>query len=634
MSIPPAPATPLQPEATKAPGREMPNILPAIVIVTVMWLVHVWASTGDAAAQRFFPGKIIAPAICALLMVGWWCWANRSRLGQVIFDVAVILIVAIVTIVVAGKNFPALGLILYALPTICTLWVAWLIVSARFSWSLRRLGVLGLWGVAGLIYSLLRIDGMGGDFRADVNWRWTPTAESKLLAELDSTSGSNAAKEIEASKELVVQQGDWPEFRGPNRDGRVTGVRIRTDWEQSPPKELWRHRIGPAWSSCSVVGDHLYTQEQRGEEELVVCYHTESGKEIWKHSDHTRFEEVVAGPGPRGTPTFHEGRIYSLGANGTLNCLNATTGERLWQADILKDSKLEKPKPPQWGFASSPLVLEDTVSVFAGAPDGKGVLAYHIESGKPAWSGLHSRNHNVMSSYSSPQAIKIRGHFEILIATNEGLTSLGTGNGETRWDHLWPVEQARIVQPFALSDSEFLLGTGLTGGGLRKIQLYLDPKDEIWLTREIWTAKNCKPYFNDFVVFNDHIYAFDSNSSGTILMCLDLEDGSMKWRARGYGFGQMLLLTEDAQLLILTDTGDVALVAAKPDGHEELARFKAIQGKTWNHPVVANGKLFVRNSEEIACFLIGLDTEPKPHQSADASSLTPSESDPPKEKAE
>src|SRR5262249_53114933 len=152
-------------------------------------------------------------------------------------------------------------------------------------------GLLLIFLATGSYFSTIRVDGMDGAFAAKFNWRWTPTPESKLLAELKSVSQTSTTMDSTTPLNLALQAGDWPGFRGALRDGRLTGVRIRTDWEKLPPKELWRHRVGPGWSSCTVIGDRLFTQEQRGDDEYVVCYDANSGKEIWTHCDHSRFEE-------------------------------------------------------------------------------------------------------------------------------------------------------------------------------------------------------------------------------------------------------------------------------------------------------------------------------------------------------
>ena len=249
-------------------------------------------------------------------------------------------------------------------------------------------------------------------------------------------------------------------------------------------------------TAAPVVGDRLFTQEQRGDEEYVVCYHAATGAEVWTYHDAARFSEMVAGPGPRATPTFHAGRLYAFGASGHLSCLDAASGRELWH-------------------------------------------------------------------------------------------------------HSWPAENAaRVVQPALVGNGDLLIGTG-PGVGTRRIRVRRD--GETWSTAEKWTSRKIRLYFNDVVVVNGYLYGFDLGK----LVCIRLEDGSAAWRARGYGNGQVLLLADQGLLLVLSEDGDVALVSARPEKHEELCRFEAIEGKTWNHPVIAHGKLFVRNGEEIACFDIG-----------------------------
>src|SRR5262249_29600164 len=179
------------------------------------------------------------------------------------------------------------------------------------------------------------------------------------------------------------------------------GITIATDWDTIPPRLLWRQRVGPAWSSVIVVDGRLYTQEQRGEQEAVVCYEAQTGRELWAHGDAARFWESVSGAGPRATPTFADGRIYALGGTGILNCLDAATGERHWSHDIAADAGT---RPPQWGFSGSPLVTDGLVIVFAGGDGDKNLLAYRADTGKPAWAAP-ARG----TSYSSPQLVTLAG---------------------------------------------------------------------------------------------------------------------------------------------------------------------------------------------------------------------------------
>src|SRR5262249_2985345 len=181
----------------------------------------------------------------------------------------------------------------------------------------------------------------------------------------------------------------------------------------APPKLRWRHRVGPAWSSVIVIGDRLYTQEQRGPQETVVCYDAATGKEIWVHEDAARFWEAVSGAGPRATPTFSDGRIYSLGGTGILNCLDAATGQRHWACDTAADAGAAT---PMWGFSSSPLILNGMVITFAGGSGDRNLLGYRAETGALAWTAPVGHG-----SYSSPQLVNLSGTNQCLMLTDDGL---------------------------------------------------------------------------------------------------------------------------------------------------------------------------------------------------------------------
>jgi outer membrane protein assembly factor BamB len=470
-----------------------------------------------------------------------------------------------------------------------TAWVVWLLLTSFLRWPVRRAGLLVVFVLAWGYFTLLRFDGIDGSMSATFHYRWQPTAEQKFLAEAAAVQPKGGANGSPTTSPVTLQPGDWPGFRGPGRDGRLTGVRIATDWSANPPRQLWRHRVGPGWSSFAVVGPRLYTQEQRGEEEAVVCYDVQSGAEIWAHRDSARFTELVSGPGPRATPTFHEGKIYAQGAAGRLSCLDAVTGAVNWSNDILVHSGA---KVPTWGFASSPLIRQGVVTVFAGGAEGKSVLGYNATSGELLWTAGEGK-----LSYCSLQPANLAGAEQLVIATENGLTAFHPARGEILWQYSWPLEQnmARVVQPTPVGEGDFLIGTGF-GQGTRRVHVL--QSGDGWEAQEVWASKAINPYYNDLVVHHGQLYGFD----GSFFTCVSLEDGKKKWRARGYGNGQVLLLADQDLLLVLSEKGEVALVDASPDAHTERCRFQAIEGKTWNHPVVAHDRLFVRNSEEAACY--------------------------------
>jgi outer membrane protein assembly factor BamB len=369
----------------------------------------------------------------------------------------------------------------------------------------------------------------------------------------------------------------------------IRGVRIDTDWTTSPPKELWRRSVGPGWSSFAVRGDLIYTQEQRGEQELVSAYRLSTGQPVWRHSDSTRFYESNGGPGPRGTPTVHRDRVYTLGATGRANALDADTGAVIWSRNAKDDTGAAL---PGWGFTGSPLVVDDLVIV----PASGRLAAYEIATGKLRWT---QKTHG--GGYSSPHLATVDGVQQLVMLSGGGATGVSVADGKVLWEHAW-AEAVNIVQPAFASNGDLLLAAGDAMGGLGIRRVSISHEGTQWSTQERWTTRGLKPYFNDFVVHKGYAFGFD----GSILSCIDVESGERKWKGGRYGAGQLVLLPDQDLLLVLGEEGDLALVSATPDQHEEIARFKAIEGKTWNHPVLVGDTLLVRNGEEMAAFRLTL----------------------------
>ena len=383
---------------------------------------------------------------------------------------------------------------------------------------------------------------------------------------------------------------DWPGFRGPRRDGVIPGVRIASDWSHSPPVELWRRPIGPGWSSFAVHGDVLYTQEQRGDDEVVSAYRVTTGEPVWRHRDGVRFWESNGGAGPRGTPTLSDDRVYTFGATGILNALDAANGSVIWSRDVASDTST---KVPGWGFASSPLVVGDVVIVAAA---GK-LAGYDVATGAPRWVGPAGG-----WGYSSPHRVTIDGVTQVVLLNGGGATSIAPADGKVLWEYRW--SGGNIVQPALTADGDVLIGTldeNASGVGTRRIAIAHGAGG--WTVEERWTSKGLKPSFNDYVVHKGYAFGFD----GGILACIDLKDGGRKWKGGRYGHGQLVLLPDQDVLLVLSEDGELALVRATSDEFTELARFPAIEGKTWNHPVLVGDILLVRNGEEMAAFRLSLE---------------------------
>jgi outer membrane protein assembly factor BamB len=387
----------------------------------------------------------------------------------------------------------------------------------------------------------------------------------------------------------VETEADWPGFRGPRRDGVVRGVRIATDWSASPPVELWRRPIGPGVSSFAVHGDLLYTQEQRGDNELVSCYKVTTGEPVWMHRDTARFWDPHVDAGPRATPALSKGRVYTFGATGILNALDARDGSVVWSRNTASDTGK---KVPLWGFVSSPLVVDDVVIVHAGA-----LVAYDAATGKPRWFGPAASD----GSYSSPHLLTIDGIAQILLLSHVGAISVAAADGTLLWEHPWP--GVGIVQPALTAEGDLLISmidSAAVPIGTRRIAVAHEAGG--WTVEERWTSIGLKPSFSSLVVHEGHAFGFD----GRLLASIDLADGKRKWKDGRYGQGQLILLPDQDLLLVLSEKGELALVRATPDQFTELARVPAIEGKTWNYPVLAGDVLLVRNGEEMAAFRLSL----------------------------
>jgi len=347
---------------------------------------------------------------------------------------------------------------------------------------------------------------------------------------------------------------------------------------------MWRHPVGPGWSSFAVRGDLFYTQEQRGDNEVVACYKASTGQPVWTHRDAARFFESNAGAGPRATPTLSNNRVFTFGATGILNALDANTGAVLWTRNVSSETNTAV---PFWGFSSSPLVIGDLVIVAASGQ----LVAYDAATGNRRWLGP-----NAGGSYSSPHLATIDGVQQVLLITGAGTTSVTPNDGKQLWTDTWASNS--IVQPGITADGDVLITS--QENGTRRIAVAHDAGG--WSVHERWTSNGLKPYFNDFVVHKGYAYGFD----GRILACIDLKDGERKWKGGRYGNGQLVLLPDQDLLLVLSEEGELVLVSATPDQFTERAKVEAIQGKTWNHPVLVNDILLVRNGEEMAAYRLPL----------------------------
>ena len=309
------------------------------------------------------------------------------------------------------------------------------------------------------------------------------------------------------------------------------------------------------------------------------------------HADRTPFFKTIGGVGPRATPTLAGGRVFALGAEGLLHRLDPATGGVVWQADLRQDAGRE---PPTWGFSSSPLVVDGVVIVHAGGEADRGVLAYGIDDGRVRW-GAPAGGH----SYSSPQLTQVAGQRSVALVSDSGLSLHDPADGSVAWRHDWPHNSYRVLQPLVVGGSTLLMSTDFSG--TRRLDLRREGGGLVADVR--WTSRAMKSGFNDYVAHQGFLYGLDPN----ILACVDLETGERRWKGGRYGNGQLLLLPDaDQVLLVLAETGDIVLLRANPERLEEITRFKVLEGKTWNDPALVGDRLYVRNVEEAVALAMPL----------------------------
>jgi outer membrane protein assembly factor BamB len=570
----------LSPPNQRKPLRLWPGVL-AAALQWLAWLV----------VPRLVPEVGIFGALAALafglMVLLWWVFFSRAAWLERVGAIGVMAVALFATARVVHPSIATgmmgLMLVFYAVPVLSLALVGWAVATRRLSDGLRRLSLLIAIVLVCGGFTLLRTDGIDGDGRSNFRWRWSLSPEQRLLAQGE--AGAGAAK---PSAKAVKAGAEWPGFRGPTRDSVVRGVRIDSDWVRTPPVLLWRQPVGPGWSSFAVSGDVFYTQEQRGEEEVVACFKLATGEPVWRHRDRARFWESNAGAGPRATPTLSNGRVFALGATGILNVLDAASGQVVWSRNVAEDASA---RTPIWGFSGSPIVVDDSVIV---AASGR-LAAYDLNTGKPRWLGpAHG------GSYSSPHLVRLGAVSQVLLLSDAGVTSVAPADGKVLWEYAW--RGAAIVQPTVIADGDLLVSTGGPSGGLGLRRLSVTEGTNGWNVALRWNSNGLKPYFNDSVVHKGHVYGFD----GSMLACIELEGGKRQWKDGRYGSGQLLLLPDQDLLLVVAEKGELVLVNASSEPFQERARFPAIKGKTWNHPVLAGDVLLVRNAEEMAAFRLAL----------------------------
>lgn len=468
----------------------------------------------------------------------------------------------------AGGAVDLLFVALFALVTLI-----WLLFLSRLTWAGKGVGVCAMLAVVGLV----KMDGHTGSFFPQFSWRWSKQPASNIPELKGTMAGEDWVMETDGPE-------NFPRFLGADMNNRVSGELLPDDWFKSNPTELWRKKIGEGWSAFSVASGFVFTMEQRGELEATICYELETGDAVWVHTEDVRFEESMGDDGPRSTPTVVGGKVFSYGATGILNCLDARTGKVIWGKDILAEAGQSV---PQWAKSCSPLVVDGRVVVNLGSEAEENLAAYDAESGELIW-----RSGNYPSSYASPVVATLAGKRQIVAMQQKSVDGYDIESGKILWSFPIGNRQGNCASPLVLGDT--VITSSGYGYGTHRIEI--KNVDEQFTAEEMWHSRKLKAKFADMVIHDEYLYGLNEGR----LVCLALADGSLKWRGTNFGHGQLLGVGD--HMIVQGEKGEVSVVRMTPEGEEIEIEFEALEHRTWNHPVLVGRLLLVRNDREAIAF--------------------------------
>ena len=387
-----------------------------------------------------------------------------------------------------------------------------------------------------------------------------------------------------------VLPGDWPQWRGPSRNGISEETDILKKWPASGPRIMWRIPIGAGYSGISVSGNAAYTMWDADGEQLLLRLDILTGKEIWRQKISQTFDSSW-GNGPRSSPAVSDGLVYAISADGKMVAVSVQSGQLRWKHDLIMEFG---GRIPSYGYASSPLVEKDKIFVEVGAED-SAFMAFDKKNGAVIWNSQTDQ-----PAYSSPIAISLNGQRQILFWSASGFHAVNPENGTLLWQHPWQTScpstgiPVNSMTPIFIGPDKIFISNGY-GTWVGSAVFQIQHAENTFLPKTLWQTKKMKNLINSSVFYKGHIYGFDKG----IFKCIETKAGEVKWQARGFQRGSLILVA--GHLIVLGERGKLALVEANPDRYVEKASVQIMDGRCWTAPSLADGRLYLRNSEEMLC---------------------------------
>jgi outer membrane protein assembly factor BamB len=375
---------------------------------------------------------------------------------------------------------------------------------------------------------------------------------------------------------------EWPQFRGPRRDGVSTETGLLAAWPAGGPKVVWRTALGGGYSSLAVAAGRIFTMLSVGDDEFVASFDTATGAERWRVRVDSPWKDRF-GDGPRATPTVDGKVVFTLSSRGKLHALGAEDGAVVWTHDLPREYGAEA---PQWGYAGSPLVEGGLLLVDVGGKEGSGIVAFDKASGREVW-----RSRDDRAGYSAPVAFDVGGVRHAVFFTANTVTALRPKDGGLLWSVPWKTSwDVNAATPLFIAPDRLFVSSGYDhGGAVYKIVAGEGGS----AVEEVWANREMKNRFSSSVLHGGHLYGFDEKT----LKCIDAGSGETRWQARGLGHGS--LIAADGRLIVLGDEGTLVLVEATAEEYREKSRAQVFAGKTWTAPALSDGTLYLRDEKEL-----------------------------------
>ena len=379
---------------------------------------------------------------------------------------------------------------------------------------------------------------------------------------------------------------DWPQWRGPNRDGRSAETGLLTEWPSAGPPLAWKAAgAGTGYSSISTSAGKLFTVGSRGGTEFVHAFDLATGRKLWEAANGAEYGND-RGNGPRSTPTVDGDRLYIMGASGDLSCLETAAGKRVWSLNVLKEFGGSNPR---WGLSESPLVYGDRVLINAGGP-GASIVALDKRTGKVIW-----KSESDGAGYSSAVVQRVGDTEQAVFFTATRALGVDVKDGRLLWQYPRVANRvANIATPVVKDNFVFLSSDYGTGSAL----LELEPSGGGVTATEVYFTQEMRNHHSSSILVGEHLYGFSS----AILTALRFADGVTAWKDRSVGKGSLVFA--DGHLYLFSENGVVGLAEATPAGYREKGRFSIQQAglPTWAHPVISGGHLFIRDQDTIYAY--------------------------------